>query len=74
MSTKKSETLTEGDLIDLEPILEEFAPDDFDRIADISAFEYATVEEVILEPFWVLIVTDQHTMAVPYNYDFKKGD
>ena len=65
------EHLREGDLIDLTPILVErgpevfeYAEDDYESALDLAEFEYATVEEVIVDhDGYIVIYNNQCSLA-----------
>jgi hypothetical protein len=65
----RADELRPGDVIDLAPLLEHYAPE-IDMEHDVSGYEYATVERVTrADPVYgnpaVLIYTDQHNVKVP---------
>lgn len=66
---KQAKDLVEGDVIDLVPALGIYT--DIDIEFDISGFEYAVVEFVLEEtPDCVIVVTDQHNVALPPSFEF----
>ena len=70
----RADKLTEGDLIDLTPVIYGFFPD-IDPRHDISNYEYATVEAVGIDvefPGQTIIYTDQHNVAVPSHWEIEK--